>query len=113
MKHLLRAALGVLLVANLAAAAQDSPTDPLASPAVQEAPAQPAAPGENGQGLAPGVEEFRIPIGGCSAIAYCPTGGYVRCVSWYANGCVTRQDGTPPWVACDGEVYSCPAPLIP
>ena len=41
-------------------------------------------------------------------MVYCPTGGFVRCVSWYANGCVEQPDGNPPWVACDGVAKYCP-----
>jgi len=111
LKHLLRATLGVLLLANLGAAAQETPQEPIASPTVQTVPGDPAAPAENGEGLAPGVEELRIPVGGCSALVRCPTGGFVRCVSWYANGCISQPNANPPYVACDGEVVSCPGLL--
>lgn len=109
MKHLVRAGLSVLILASLASASADPAAPPPADPAILESPAEPAEDGLR----APGGAEYRIPVGGCSALVRCPTGGYVRCVSWFANGCVSQPNATPPWVACDGVVTSCPGPLIP
>jgi hypothetical protein len=108
LKTMLNLGFGMLVAASLCSASQAPTTSPAAlAPATAAAGA--ADPGAFLGEVKPDQPLFRIPINGCQAMVTCPNGGgTVRCVSWAANGCVTRQNGTPPWVACDGVVHSCP-----
>jgi hypothetical protein len=71
------------------------------------APDSPAAP-------VPAVKpQDLFQVGGCDAVVSCPGGATLICFGKPpGNGCLARQTATPPFVACDGVVKSCPSPLM-